>query len=246
MPGRPQNDDVNDDVTDDDVTDDTSGDDVTDDATDDATDDSADSQDQQDDVQDDTQQGQGRKPKPRTQQSQSKQDPDDPTAGLRKALQAARQDARKATADLKALQRQHASAEERALLDAKEQGIEEGRTNTREPLVKALVAAKLEAAGVQGTNTPRLVRLLDLDKIDLDAEGEVIGLDDQVDELKTEFPNLFAPANGSGTRAPNVNGGAGNGRTKDKQDRQEPKGFAQLLADQVMGAEPIGQGVVRR
>jgi hypothetical protein len=250
MPGRPQNNDVNDDVTDDDVTDDTSGDDTTDDVTDNATDDSADNQDQQDDTQDDTQQDQGRKPRSRTQQgqnqNQSKQDPDDPMAGLRKALQAARQDARKATADLKALQRQHASAEERALLDAKEQGIEEGRTATREPLVRALVAAKLEAAGVQGTNTPRLVRLLDLDKIDLDAEGDIVGLDDQVDELKTEFPNLFAPAGSNGTRAPNVNGGAGNGRTKDKQDRQEPKGFAQQLADMVTGSAPVGQGLVGR
>jgi hypothetical protein len=247
MPGRPQNNDVSDDVTDDDVTEDTSADDTTDDATDDVTDDSADSQDQQDDTQDGTQQGQGRKPRTRTQQrqNQSVQDPDDPAAGLRKALQAARQDARKALADLKTLQRQHASAEERALLEAREAGVEEGRTSTRGPLVKALVAAELRAAGVQGTNTPRLVRLLDLEKVDV-VDGELIGLEDQIDEIKEEFPNLFAPAGGGGTRAPNVNGGAGNGRTKDKQDRQAPKGFAQILAEQVTGVTPIGQGMVGR
>jgi hypothetical protein len=161
-------------------------------------------------------------------------------------LAAARQDARKATADLKALQRKQATAEERALLEAKDAGVEEGRTATREPLVKALVAAKLQAAGVQGTNTPRLVRLLDLDKVDLDDEGEVVGLDDQIEDLKEEFPNLFATATAPGNRAPNVNGGAGNGRTKDKQDRVPPKGFAQVLADQVTGVAPIGQGMVQR
>jgi hypothetical protein len=87
--------------------------------------------------------------------------------------------------------------------------------------------------------------LLDLEKVDV-VDGELIGLEDQIDEIKEEFPNLFAPAGGGGTRAPNVNGGAGNGRTKDKQDRQAPKGFAQILAEQVTGVTPIGQGMVGR
>jgi len=246
MPKGPNSDDVNDDVTDD-ATDDVT-DDVADDATDsDATDDDASDTDQ-DGSQDDAPQDQGGKPKSKTRQPPTRQtpDPDDPTAGLKKALIAERQRARQLDKDLKELQRKHATAEERQLMEAKEQAATEAAAAVKGPLIKALAASELKAANVQGTNIPKLVRLLDLDKVEVNDGGGLDGLEDQIEELKEEFPNLFAAATGSATKVPNVNGGTGNGRKKDQQDKQPPRGFAQQLADQVMAAVPPGQGMVSR
>jgi len=227
-------DDVNSDVTDD-ATDDVDASDVTDDGADDVTDDAT----------DDKKDGQGGKPgsKPSTRPTPPKDD-DDPNAGLKSALAKERAARRAADKELKDLRLRHASAEERQLIEAKELAATEARAATRAPLVKALAVAKLEAAGVQ-TGTAKLVGLLDLDKVELDDDGEILGLEEQIEELKTDFPNLFVASGGS-VRPPNINGGSGNGRKKDKEDRQEPKGFAQLLADQVTGAAPPGQGMVMR
>jgi hypothetical protein len=233
--------DVVDDVTDDDVVDDTADDDATDDGTDDT--------DVDNDVTDDSQGGkkdgdQGAKPKPKPSTRQSKADDSDPNAGLKSALQKERAANRSAQKELKELRLKHASAEERALLEAREQAATEATEATKGPLVKALAKLGLQAAGVQ-SGTAKLVGLLDLNKVELDEDGELIGLDDQIEELKEEFPNLFAVATGS--RAPNINGGAGNGRRQDKDgEPAKPKGFAQQLADQVMGIVPPGQGMVSR
>jgi hypothetical protein len=228
-------DDVQDDVTDDATEDDTSDateDDATGDAADDATDDKKDS-------------GQGGKPRKSAAKSQqSKTDDDDPNAGLKKALASERVARRAADKELKELRLKHASAEERQLIEAKETAAAEAEARVKAPLIKALAASELRAAGVQ-QGTAKLVGLLDLAKVELDDEGELVGLDEQIEEMKEEFPNLFAAA--TGTRVPNVNGGSGNGRRKDKDGGdQKPKGFAQQLADQVMGAAPPGQGMVLR
>lgn len=230
----------------DDVVDDVT-DDVVDDATDDVTDDSADGVDAGD-VTDDDQSGnkdgdQGAKPKPKPPTRQSKADDSDPNAGLKSALQKERQRARQLERENKDLKLKNATAEERALLEARDQAAAEAVATTKAPLVKALAKVALQAAGVQ-SGTAKLVGLLDLEKVDLDDDGELVGLDDQIEDLKTEFPNLFAVA--TGTRAPNVNGGAGNGRKQDKQDKQEPKGFAEQLAAQVYASVPPGQGIVGR
>jgi len=236
-----QNDDVqdpqDDDVTDDDVQD------PQDDADGGQDDNASGDDDNQDDASGDGTDGTSKPngPKPST------KDDADPLAGLKRALAAERQQRKDLDKQLRDLQRKHASAEERALLEAREQAAEEARNSTREPLVKALAAAKLEAAGVQ-SGTAKLVGLLDLSKVDVDDDGELIGLGDQIDELKDSFPGLFAAATGGGTKPPNANSGAGSrtGRTKDRDGQQQPKGFAQLLADQVMGAAPPGQGMVHR
>jgi hypothetical protein len=38
---------------------------------------------------------------------------------------------------------------------------------------------------------PRLIRLMDLDEIDIDDEGDVSGLDEEIDRLKADYPELF-------------------------------------------------------
>jgi len=224
-----------DDVQDQDV-DDTPEDDVTDDATDDDAGEGGDDADDAGDQDSDS----GKKPTPKP---KSTPPVDDPNAGLKKALQSEREQRRRLDRELKDLQKKHASAEERQLLEAKEQAAAEAEERVKGPLIKALAVAELRGAGVQGGSTTKLVRLLDLDKVELSDDGELSGLEDQIAELREEFPNLFAAATG-GTRVPNVNGGSGSrtGRSKDKDDQQTPKGFAQILADQLTGAAPPGQG----
>lgn len=239
----PKDTDVTDDVTEDVTDNDVTGDDVTDDSadnTDDATGDEG-----QDDKKDGSQ---GKKPatKSSARPAPAKTSDDDPNAGLKKALTAERTRARNLEREFKELQKKHATAEERQLLEAREQAAAEAEERIKGPLIKALAASELKGAGVQ-SGTARLVGLLDLDKIELGDDGELVGLSEQIDELKVEFPNLFAAATNGSVKPPNVNSGSGNGRTKDRSgEDQKPKGFAQLLADQVTGAVPLGQGMAGR
>ncbi|MDV8007380.1 phage scaffolding protein [Rhodococcus sp. IEGM 1318] len=50
------------------------------------------------------------------------------------------------------------------------------------------IGAELERNGI--TNT-KITKLLDLDQIELDDEGNVTGLDEQIQSVRTEFPELF-------------------------------------------------------
>lgn len=52
----------------------------------------------------------------------------------------------------------------------------------------------LADAKVPKESLGRLIRLIELDEIELDSDGEVVGgLDEQVESLRTDFPQLFAP-----------------------------------------------------
>mgnify|MGYP001120034731 CR=1 FL=1 len=57
-------------------------------------------------------------------------------------------------------------------------------------LISAVPTA-LEEAGWNGRNMPRMLKLLDLDNVEVDSDGEVDGLQDQIDELKKDFPEFF-------------------------------------------------------
>lgn len=63
------------------------------------------------------------------------------------------------------------------------------RANTR--IVKAEARGALAVAGVAPDRVARAVGLLDLKGIDVDDDGEVDGLDDAIDSLKREWPELF-------------------------------------------------------
>jgi Phage minor structural protein GP20 len=160
---------------------------------------------------------------------------EDPTAAIRKALAAERSLRKERDKELVALRKAHATAEERALLEAREAGAAEATGKVRPQLMRKVAEAELRAAGVTG-NTNRLVGLLNLERVELDDDGDLVGLDDQIATLKEEFPLLFG---GNGGRPPAgkvAGGGANQGRKQDKSDQsQAKKGFAQQLADQVLG-----------
>ena len=77
-----------------------------------------------------------------------------------------------------------------AAREAKEQTVAE----FRDILVNQAAASALTRAGAQVDNVERLVRLLELDDVQLGDKGEIEGLDDQVESLKAELPQLFRAA----------------------------------------------------
>lgn len=62
--------------------------------------------------------------------------------------------------------------------------------------VAAAARAELKDAGFTGTKeqAAKLSKLLDLDDLDVDEDGEIDGLEDAVADLKDQFPALFSEA----------------------------------------------------
>lgn len=75
---------------------------------------------------------------------------------------------------------------EKALREARE----EGEKRYRAPLVKAAARAALSEAGLGGS-TDRVMRLLDLESLSVDEDGDVIGLAGEVTRIKDEYPEFF-------------------------------------------------------
>lgn len=78
---------------------------------------------------------------------------------------------------------------EKALREARE----EGESRFRAPLVKAAARVALSDAGVSGP-ADRVLRLLDMDGLSVDEDGDVVGLESEIDRVRTEYPEFFQPA----------------------------------------------------
>jgi len=61
----------------------------------------------------------------------------------------------------------------------------------RAAVLIAAVPAALNDAGFNGRNMERMLRLMDLDAVEIDSDGEIEGLTEQVEELKKDFPEFF-------------------------------------------------------
>lgn len=97
-------------------------------------------------------------------------------------------------------------------VDAVRREAEEAAMAKAKPgLVRAAAKDALRNAGLilpeKGSpdgNYQRAIRLFDMDDIEVDDDGEVTGLDEQIKAVKRDFPELFAKRGGS-----RVNAGAG-------------------------------------
>lgn len=86
----------------------------------------------------------------------------------------------------------------------------ETATAAAEKYKKSYVQSKINAAlKDHGATNPKIVRVLDVSKIDVDDSGELVGFDEQLTEIKTEFPEFFD----SKRRAPSI----------DAADKKAPK-----------------------
>lgn len=100
--------------------------------------------------------------------------------------------------------------------------------------VNQAARAALSGAGVQSGNVARLVKLLDLDEIQIDDDGEIVeGLDEQIETLKSELPQLFKlpEPEKKPRRAP-----APRAQVADRQHVEEtPSRTADRMAQQILG-----------
>jgi hypothetical protein len=86
--------------------------------------------------------------------------------------------------------------------EATAKAVEDARSETEnrfKPMIvnKSARVALLEAglpADTSDARVKKLLRLLDLSDIDVDEDGEVSGLDRQIDQIKDDFPELFRKA----------------------------------------------------
>lgn len=101
-------------------------------------------------------------------------------------------------------------------------------------LVKQAAKSALVDAGFSGEITNRTMGLLDLDSLEVDEDGEVVGLDEAIEELKEDLPQLFkrshrgtAKSSGS-TGRKSLDGGV-------KKTAKKPQSHAEILAAQLLG-----------
>ena len=59
----------------------------------------------------------------------------------------------------------------------------------RSRALKAEAKANLEGQGIKDAD--RILKYISLDGVDFDEDGNLTGLDDKVNEVKTDFPELF-------------------------------------------------------
>ena len=80
-------------------------------------------------------------------------------------------------------------------------------------LAKSAARAALAAGGATG-DLKKMVKLLDLGELDISADGEVEGLDEQIDELKKDFPSLFRGEDKDDDLKPRRRGSADGGQKR--------------------------------
>lgn len=100
------------------------------------------------------------------------------------------------------------------------------KATEREKRTAGLLA--LTSEGVSRDQAKRLVRLLDLDDQELDEFGE-LDLEDQIADLKDEFPALFAKEDDRGRRSPRPRTSGGRGRDSGEATAPDEKHTQRLL-----------------
>ena len=155
----------------------------------------------------------------------------------RAASKAARAQARELTTQLKTATKKPSSDEAEAALEAaREEAAAAAEKKLKPVVVNSAAKAALLAAGLTDTSDAKikkLLRTLDLDDIDIDEDGEVSGLDDQIDGIKDAFPELFKkdePAPVTKVRAPRLDAAGKNNA------RPAPKTTGERYAEQILGS----------
>jgi hypothetical protein len=129
-------------------------------------------------------------------------------------------------------QRQAEVADAQRLSEAAEKARQEAEARYRPATIKLAALPAFLAAGANPERAEKLIRLLDMSGLDVDEQGGVTGLADQVAAVKADYPELFARpvVEPPEKKAPRMAGG----------DRppveQQPSRTADRLAAQAMGA----------
>lgn len=97
----------------------------------------------------------------------------------------------------------------------------------------------LSDAGWNGQRLGHLMKLIDLDDVDIDDDGEITGLTEQIEGLKADWPEFFKRNRSNPSKTPGGSGQngtpAGNVDVADKKPpAPEPKGWAEQVAEKLM------------
>jgi hypothetical protein len=84
-----------------------------------------------------------------------------------------------------------AAREEKEALEAKLAQYEQDNAKVSGRLLRERVIQELSNHNI--TNTERILKFVKFDSLSFDDELNVVGLDEQIKELKTDFPELFDP-----------------------------------------------------
>jgi len=97
----------------------------------------------------------------------------------------------------------------------RDEGRSEAEKVWKPRFVKQAAKAAFSQAGAKSVD--RLIRMLDLEEIDVDEDGDIDGLDEQIRDLKKEVPELFGPKVARNVDAGDKtkNGGGGGGKKSD-------------------------------
>lgn len=119
-----------------------------------------------------------------------------------KARQAAKTKLREAQQQLAELARKNETEGETKVREATEKAAAAERNKYKPALVMTGARAALLAAkpkkGKDGI--PRLIKLMDLDEIEVGDDLELIGVEDEVERLQAEFPELFGEETPAGDK----------------------------------------------
>lgn len=104
----------------------------------------------------------------------------------------------------------------------------EGARSKEVSAIKASGRGILKGLGASKDDLGALVRLLDIEDLELDDDGEVDGLDDQAIALKVRYPAMF----GTKTKRRTIAGGSGDDAGGPKEDKRSD---SQKQADAILG-----------
>jgi hypothetical protein len=128
-----------------------------------------------------------------------------------------------------------AKLQKQARIDSKRAAQREARLMTA--LGKSAAKSALAEAGWNGKGANVIERMIDLSEIEIGDDGEIIGLDDQIAEVKGDMPEWFKQARVKRVR-PASSGADVNAADKGNgAPPAESKGWLQRLEDQFQGIE---------
>jgi hypothetical protein len=137
-------------------------------------------------------------------------------------------------------------AAQRRINELVEKAKEEGREAFKPTVIRMAAKAELMAQGARPALVERLVRMIDVNEVDIDDDDGSIDVTDQVESLKKELPEMFGPKRSTPTRKRKTASGdasdskgssrkAGAGGGSDEGASDEKKTAAQKLADRLRG-----------
>lgn len=131
-------------------------------------------------------------------------------------------------------------AAQRRINELVEKAREEGREAFKPTVIRMAARAELMAQGARPALVDRLVRMIDINEVDIDDEDGSIDVTDQVDALKKDMPEMFGPKRQTTKRTRKTAGSGGSGGD-DKGSGGTGKGAARKAGGAGGGDEGAGE-----